>query len=316
MGPLTLFTHFLSYPSPQLALFPKRCLRSRLNTNQCRRCLESCPTGALSVINRKIDLDTAQCTHCMSCVAACPQDALVSDHDLDKLLSSFQTGGDVVVSCIRQEQNHPDEITLPCVGILSRQVLAAIFVSGCRSVTFNLAGCKKCCNKSISRGFMGDCRQMSEDLADIRSVKLALVEKREQLLIHRMDRRSYLKKIRDIATDVSKKNFILKPVGHNEEPKRNRRIPFKTQLIKKLITNVDEVSQKKIFCFFSHNLSVNADCNCCPLCKGICPTGAIKIDRTDQGKKIKFNIMDCSGCGLCVEFCRKKSISLDAVTSN
>ncbi|MFW2368368.1 MAG: hypothetical protein ACN4GW_18280 [Desulforhopalus sp.] len=171
---------------------------------------------------------------------------------MNELLSSFQQDGDVFVSCIRQKQNHPDEIILPCVGILSRQVLTALFVGDCKSLTFNLVDCKKCCNSSISKVFVADCRQILEHLSEIESVKLALVEKRDQLVKYRMDRRSYLSRIRSIATDVSKKNFVPKPVTRNDEPRMSRRIPFKTQLIKKLITDIDEVSQYKILALFGH----------------------------------------------------------------
>ena len=165
---LTTFVDFFTESSPQPALFSERCLRTRLNTNQCQKCVESCPFGALCINNRTVDLDTTRCTGCMSCVAACPQDALVSGDDLRRIAQLISTReGDVVVSCIRQAQNHPDEITIPCVGILSKQVLAAIMLSDCISVTFNLIGCAECCNRSAAKDFLADCKQILQELSDI-----------------------------------------------------------------------------------------------------------------------------------------------------
>lgn len=310
MGPLTLFADFFSESPPQLAFFTERCLRSRLNTNQCQRCLESCLFGALSVNNRKITFNTAQCTGCMSCVAACPQDALSSAYDLDELLSALQTGADVVISCIHQAQNHPDEMTIPCVGILSKQVLAAMLLSGCRSVTFNLAGCAECRNRDVSNAFWIDCKQTAEKLSDIHSSKMIFVAQNEPSPNPMMDRRLYLTKLRDIAVDISKQSLLLRPGPPLIEAKSGRRIPFKTQLVRKMLTNINGESQRKILALFSHSLSINEDCNCCPMCKGICPTGAIKIDRSDQGKSLNFETLDCSGCGLCVEFCKNNALSL------
>ncbi len=320
---VTTFVDFFSESPPQLALFPERCLRARLNTNQCQKCLESCPFGALSIKNRKIDLDTTLCTGCMSCVAACPQDVLVSGNDVYEMLSSFQPERDVAVSCIRQAQNHPDEITLPCVGIVSKPVLGAIFFSDCRSVTFNLTGCAECCNRSVAKEFLTDHKQVLDELSDICTTKVVVVEEKEQLSKQSMARRSYLSKMLDIAVDVSKKKNLSRQVPPLDKPKSSRRIPFKTQLVKKMLINVHGDAKRKVFGLFGYTLFPNARCNCCPLCKGICPTGAIKIDRTSQGKNFSFAMLDCSGCGLCVEFCKKnalvlKQASLDSpkMTSN
>lgn len=312
MGLLPIFAHLFSESPSQLALFSERCLRSRLNTNKCQWCVESCRFGALNVSNRKIVLDTAQCTGCMSCVAACPQDALVSDFDFGGLLNSFQKGADVVVSCIHQAQNHPEEITLPCVGILSKQVLAAMLLSGCRSVTFNLVGCEECRNREVSDAFGVECKQTDRKFSDIHSAKVIFVTQNKQSQNPTVDRRSYLKKLRDVATDVSKQSFLPNNAPPLSEVRNGRRIPLKTQLIRKLLTNLHGDSKKKIHVLFGRNLSINEECNCCPMCKGICPTGAIKIDRSDQGKKIRFEMLDCSGCGLCVEFCKKNALSFES----
>lgn len=311
MGSLTLLATIFSESPPQLVLFSEKCLRSRLNTNQCQRCLESCSCEALSVNNRKIALDIDQCTGCMSCVAACPQDALVSDYDLGELLSSFQSEADVVVSCIHQVQNHADEIRIPCVGILSKQVLVAMFLSGCRSVSFTMVGCAACRNRDVSGTFLVNCRQVVEELSDINVTKVVLVEKREQLTNPRTGRRTYLTKLFDIAGDVSRNTFLSKQVTPLAKPRKSRNIPLKTQLVKKVLTNVHGDAQEKILGLFGHNVSISEACNCCPLCKGICPTGAIKLHRTDQGKRLKFETLDCSGCGLCVEFCKKNALSLE-----
>ena len=222
MGPLSLFTDFLAESPPQVTFLPGRCLRSRLNSNRCRRCLESCPCGAVSVNNRKINLDAAQCTGCMACVAACPQDALVSDHDLDELLNSFHPGDEAVVSCFRRPQTHPDAIVIPCVGFFSQQMLAAIVLSGCRSVTFQMVACAGCPNRDAANRFIVNCLQLTDEFSDVHAAKMILIDMEEPLAIEKRDRRAFLKNIRDLATDISKRSLSPKRIGPAGKPHNGR----------------------------------------------------------------------------------------------
>lgn len=310
MRPLAFLNHSLAEPSVQPTLLIKRCLRSRLNTNQCQRCVQSCPADALNVIDHKMYLDTSACTGCMSCVAVCPQDALVSDHDIEKLLSSLPAGKDIVISCIRQKQSCFDEITLPCIGIVSRQLLAVFVLRGCKSITIQMSGCSECCNEDVSKTFKLMCKQLLEELDDLHPSKVVLSEKGEQITDHEMGRRSYLTKLRQFVVGVSKNTFPITSEHLDDGLKKSRRIPFKTELIRKIITSLEGDAQTKIVRLFNHTISLTKECTCCPLCKGICPTGAIKIERSGREKYLNFEMLDCSGCGLCVEFCKNNAISL------
>lgn len=311
MGPLVLYNRSLAGPSVQPTLLTKRCLRSRLNTNQCQRCLHSCQAGALNVIDQKISFDASQCTGCMSCVAACPQDALVSDYDMEKLPGSLGIDQDVVISCIHQKQSCNDEITVPCVGILSKELFTACVLRGCRSITFQLVDCSQCCNEKAAKAFRSSCRELLGELEELHPSTVIFNDKKERAIHHEMDRRSYMKKLRQLVVGISKNSFKFAPDHIAEAQGKSRRIPFKTKLIREIVTTLDRDSQKKVFHLFCHTISLTEDCTCCPLCKGICPTGAIKIECSAQVKYLNFEMLDCSGCGLCVEFCKNNAISLD-----
>ena len=137
----------------------------------CGRCFSECPVvqwpleQAQTEIRSLVETGHSQvlelCTGCMACVAACPQDALVSDHDLDELLNSFHPGDEAVVSCFRRPQTHPDAIIIPCVGIFSQQMLAAMVLSDCRSVTFQMVGCAECPNRDAANRFIVNCLQIT-----------------------------------------------------------------------------------------------------------------------------------------------------------
>ncbi len=304
-----------SEPSSQAALLPERCLRKRLNTNHCTRCLDVCPSSALGLKGREIVLDETKCSGCMACVSACPQDALVSDTDLDELLCLIKAGRDVIVSCVRQAQNQPAEVVVPCVGLFSKQFLTAIFVSDCRSVTFDMLGCSKCGNREVATAFMADHKLVIENLSDIAPSNLVIAQKSEKPQNAAIDRRSYLANFKKIIFGVTKKRFTSESPSANHQNNKGRRVPYKTKLVQNLIVGQRDDSRKRILSLLGNCLSVNDKCTCCPLCKGICPTGALNIERSEQGKKLKFEMLDCSGCGLCVEFCKKGALSLERSTS-
>ncbi len=314
MSSLTLIANIVSDPSFKVALLPERCLRRRLNSNQCQRCLGICPSSALSLNDRKIALDESRCSGCMACVTACPQDALVSDYDLDELLRILREGGDVVVSCVRQEQCQVNEVVVPCVGILSKQFLTAIGFGNCRSVTFNVSGCAECCNRDASTVFMADCEESVAALSHCMKVKFVLVHRNGQLKNTMVGRRSYLAKIREMIADAAEKRFTPARKTQNHKKEYGRRVPYKTKLVENLIMDLDADSQECILSLFGNSLSVNEKCTCCPLCKGICPTGAITIKWSEHGKKLAFEMFKCSGCGVCVEFCKSGSLSLERLS--
>ena len=308
---LALFANVFSEQSSGTTLLTERCLRRRLNTNQCKRCLDICPSSALRLNGREIAFDETKCTGCMACVTACPQDALVSDYDLDELLCTLQKGRDVVVSCSRQKQNQPNEVVVPCVGIFSKQFLAAIVVNGCGPVTFNVAGCSECNNQKASTVFFADYKLVIETLSHIVCPGLILAHQSGSSQSAGEGRRSYLLNIKENILDVTKKSFIPDQKSPKYEKINSRRIPHKTKLVQNLLRDLSEDSRKRILSLFGYSLSVTRECTFCPLCKGICPTGAIKLEKSAQDKKITFKMLDCSGCGLCVEFCRKGALSLE-----
>jgi len=310
MGPLSVFTNIFSEPSSYPLQYPGRCLRKRLNTNQCQRCVRSCPSGAVTLNDREIVFVEEKCTGCMACTAVCPQDALESEYDIKELVHLCKGDADIVITCIRQKQSGPDEIILPCIGILSKQVLSAIFLKNSKSVIINVAGCAKCCNQKVSDNFVNEYKLLAEVFVKVKTSKISLNYNDQQLHDIIVDRRLYLTNIKKFATTVTKKSITTNRTTLPEKKETTRRIPVKVRLLKNLVAELETESRKKIFELFCKQLSINDECTFCPLCKGICPTGAIQIERSEGGKKIKFNPLDCSCCGLCVEFCKKNALSI------
>jgi len=59
-----------------VALHPSRCAHSRSGLIGCTRCLDVCPTGAISAAGDSVVIDPHICAGCGTCVAVCPTTAV------------------------------------------------------------------------------------------------------------------------------------------------------------------------------------------------------------------------------------------------
>lgn len=58
-------------PEPERAFNPNRCLTAPV----CGRCVDACPSGAITVVDGLLANDRSKCTSCFACVEACPSGA-------------------------------------------------------------------------------------------------------------------------------------------------------------------------------------------------------------------------------------------------
>lgn len=295
---------------PVVQLAQERCLRRRLNTCECHECLNVCTSGALSVANRQLRLDVQKCTGCMCCTAACPNDALAGECDVEELLRSVQarTSKPVVISCIRKKQLSAEEITVPCLGIFAAESLLALGTSRSLSIVFNLAGCPDCENRQAAERFLAVRRRVQAVAADVLRTDLAVVHMESENAGKAADRRSFFSSMRaGLATitqdrDESHAPPLQKTAG--------RRIPIKVKIIDRVLTDVEPENKAQLLALSTHQLTAGSACSGCPLCTGICPTGALRINGSGAEKQLLFTATRCSGCGLCVSFCKRAALSL------
>jgi heterodisulfide reductase subunit A len=55
-------------------------------------------------------------------------------------------------------------------------------------------------------------------------------------------------------------------------------------------------------------------CRGCGLCVALCPYGALEIEDTTEGRKVKMISASCKGCGICAATCYRHAISINAFT--
>lgn len=314
MPSLKLLNNFTSYSDTQNAAFEQdRCLRKRLNCCECTSCVEVCTVGAVSVADRKIGYKAETCTGCMRCTTVCPNDAFT--------FSGFDPGTPrfledetqlTFISCPRQKQVYPEETLVPCLGGITFEHLLALGMADKAVAVFNTSDCSGCVNNHSVKYFLNRLECLKEKAGPVlRREFVVITEQKQVSSLDQSDRRSFLSGLKDnlLATIGSRFRFSF------ERPEKavtsSRRIPARVRLKKELLEHAGLEHAELLAALLNHRLAVSEACNLCPLCTGICPTGAIRVDRVRGQKELSIDHTLCSGCCLCVIFCKRNALSLE-----
>ena len=312
MQPLSLLKDLVTDSLREVEFVGVRCLRKRLNKCECLRCIDSCSAGSLSLKNNQIEFDSDTCSGCMRCLAVCPSEAfLAPEYDLDKQFKSLSDQNRVIFSCPRQNLPNAETMIVPCMGMFSIELLFFLGMTGPPLISFNVSNCHGCVNKSASDLFLkslGHLETYASALLNTRFIVLA--ESAQEKTDSKDDRRYFISTVANHLISATSPQLLAKPEIPGEPASMNRWVPQKTQLTKLLLELADNESKDLLLTLCTHQVSINRDCTLCPLCTGICPTGALKIEGFNEGKQLMFNNSRCSGCELCVTFCKNKAISL------
>jgi ferredoxin len=292
-------------------LVAERCLRTRLNSNECRRCLEVCPGSALRVENRRILLDAERCSGCGRCRAVCPNDAFISAVDITQLIDSLPGKDRAVISCSRQPQQTDKELVLPCLGLLSQPALLAIGSSGCPAIAFHTGGCAACINAPSAGAFLADLRTVAGLIERCCGTRLEASSKiAPETFRPPPSRRSYLLDLTASVRPLAATPSPFSPARGPASPPSSRHVPEKVRFVNELLTAVADALKQELRSALLPRLSITSACTRCPRCAGICPTGALKRKTNESGKQLMFNASRCSRCRLCAEFCPESAITV------
>lgn len=70
------------------------------------------------------------------------------------------------------------------------------------------------------------------------------------------------------------------------------------------------LSQGKVTIEPSVSTVIEELCTGCGLCASLCPYGALEMEWTVKGAKVKLTLISCKGCGLCASSCPQKALDI------
>ncbi len=117
------------------------CLRR--GRDECRRCLDFCPAGALGAQARGVSLDADLCRGCLLCAGTCPAGCLAYP---GRILASWAMGlslgrGALEIGC--GDVFAPGRAWVPCAGSISYSLLCYLAFLG-KGLTIHVGQCASC----------------------------------------------------------------------------------------------------------------------------------------------------------------------------
>lgn len=291
-----------------LVVDASRCLRMRFSESGCRRCIDICPHGAVS-LDSGLSINPQLCRGCLLCTTVCPVGALEQSRDFSTCLEQLTKVAGPVLGCLRSKGCA--NATLACLGGLSDEFLVAICHTLTGTLTLNLSLCSDCANK----GMIPHLRQRlaafpRSGLSDGGCLVVPVeavddVRYRDESL----DRRSFFKSFRSALFQSAA--AIMSTSGEHsskQTPYGEKRLPEKRVLLNRIRKDLSSEIALRICARFDSQADFNDTCTACQSCVSICPTGALQTGTIDAPPI--FDRLLCTGCNLCAEFCLDGAIRI------
>lgn len=284
------------------------CAHSRAQKTGCTRCLDLCPTGAITPAGDHVAVDAMICAGCGSCASVCPSGAITYDapppeHVFQRLKTLGSTwrklsaeaphllvhdathGLDLIRLSARYGKGLPVDVipfqTTALAGFGHAEMLAAL-ASGFQSVTLLLS-------PETER----DGLPFQADLAN------AIAGKDLVRLIEPVDP-DQLDELLAIETQTDFSVQPILPLGSRRQV---------TRLAAKALNDAAEPVPLPAGAPYGA-VSLNLDsCTLCLSCVSLCPSGALK-ENPDM-PQLRFQEDACLQCGICTTICPESALTLD-----
>lgn len=283
------------------------CAHSRAQKTGCTRCLDLCPTGALTPAGDHIAVDEMICAGCGNCSAVCPTGAITYDapsvsHTFNRLQALAETwrklsdepphllvhdagfGAEIIRMSARYGKGLPaDVIPLEMTALASFGHAEALGALGCGFGSVTLL---------VSPETEKDGLPFQSDLANAIAGDgiVALIEPGEP---DQLETALYAER-----STAKPENPIL-PLGTRRQVTRLS--------AKALRPDENVLSLPENAPYGTVELNVDS-CTLCLSCVSLCPSGALK-ENPDK-PQLRFQEDACVQCGICTKICPESALAL------
>ena len=291
-----------------------KCAHSRASRSGCSRCLDICPTNAISSNGDSVAIDPYICAGCGSCSAVCPSGA--ANYDDPPFTFNLQR-----ITNLRSVFKKYDRQVEPRIIFVDKDfgmeliTLSARFGRGLPAdlIPFDIPNIELISHAEIlaalASGF-SEVMILTKEVPTFSSLKLQInicmsilahcgPESQNRLrLIETMDIETFENEI--YSKSHSKK--IVEPVLLLGEKREITRTAVKAMIPSEDAIELPETSPYG-------EILVNTDkCTLCLACVSLCPTNALE-DNADR-PELNFTETACIQCGICSSTCPEQAITL------
>lgn len=285
------------------------CAHSRAQKTGCSRCLDLCPTGAITPNGDHVAVDTMICAGCGSCSAACPSGAIAYDappvsHTFTRMQTLASTwrklsdapprllvhgpghGADLIRLSARYGRGLPaDVIPLEMTGLAGFGHAEALAALGCGFAGVTLLVSPETeveglpFQVALANAIAGEDRTELIEPTDPDQLEAALY--------------------RDARPALATQPIL--PLGSRRQI---------TRLAAKALLPAGSASLPLPTGAPYGSVTLDQDaCTLCLSCVSLCPSGALK--ENPDSPQLRFQEDACLQCGICTTICPEKALTLD-----
>ncbi|MCV6594942.1 MAG: 4Fe-4S binding protein [Silicimonas sp.] len=285
---------------------PVLCAHSRAEQTGCTRCLDLCPTGAITPAGDHVTVDPMICAGCGACSAACPSGAISYDAPpVDLTFRRAQTlaqsylaaggttphllvhdahGAEMIRLAARHGRGLPADVIpleMSAIGAFGHAEIVAARAAGFTSVTL-LPG------PGADRDALAAQVALAQAIAGTEGVELLETDDPDAMSDALYD-----------ATPGAEVANPVRPMGTRRQITR--------QAARALLPETEMLPLPEGAPYGA--VLVNTDaCTLCLSCVSLCPSGALG-DNPDK-PQLRFQEDACLQCGLCAGLCPENAITL------
>ncbi|MBI5265315.1 MAG: 4Fe-4S binding protein [Bradyrhizobium sp.] len=308
-------------PNEPVRFASEACLIVRRPGSRCSVCREVCPAAALTGTEWSINIEPDRCVGCGLCAAECPTGALQVDGCSP--LADNLAGDSILLECRRvaPADRDPDAIVVSCLGGLTAvDILDAVAADSKRDVTLIDHGwCEQCAVAQCAAPWRS---ALDESRSLLNSVEPSLGDRLtvETRFLSNDLAQPIVASLRP-DKQVGRRDFLRRFTGLAAKPasrEESRRIvfgrgyvtPHKRQRMLESMGALASAYERPFPRTLMPSVKVADGCDLKGICAAVCPTGALRVERTNDRLELHFEAMKCTACGLCERNCANKALSL------